>query len=103
VRAGRSSSKPRAGIAEMKRIEIWFCDCMDKILTRCGVGCNWRAINNRKHFGRLGKQLYRLPNIRLNIIADVGLEETSPTVLCLSVYRMFIQHDMKVRSPDSTW
>jgi hypothetical protein len=44
VRAGRSSSKPRAGIAEMKQIEMGFCDCIDWILTRCGIGCNWCAL-----------------------------------------------------------
>jgi hypothetical protein len=28
--------------------------------------------------GRLGKQLYRLPNICLDVITDVGLDEASP-------------------------
>jgi hypothetical protein len=110
VRAGRSSSKPRAGIAEMKQIEMGFCDCIDWILTRCGIGCNWCAINNKKHFGRLGKQLYRLPNMGLNIITDVGLDEASPysTVLVhnfknirkryglfLSFLRLGLDHQLK--------
>jgi hypothetical protein len=77
VRAQRSSSKPRAGIAEMKRIEIWFCDCISVILTRCRVGCNWCAINNKNHFG-MGKQFHRLPNISDDAITDVGHDETSP-------------------------
>jgi hypothetical protein len=29
------------------------------------------------NFGRLGKQFHRLPNIGLNAITDVGLDETS--------------------------
>jgi hypothetical protein len=33
----------------------------------------------RHHGCKLGKQLHRLPNSRINAIADVGLDERSPT------------------------
>jgi hypothetical protein len=33
-----------------------------------------------RSFGRLGKQFHRLPNIGINVITDVGLDETSPPV-----------------------
>jgi hypothetical protein len=32
-----------------------------------------------RHIRRLGKRLHRLPNIGVNAITDLGLDEASPT------------------------
>jgi hypothetical protein len=45
--------------------------------SRCAFGRDENVGVRNKHC-RLGKQPHRLPNIRLNAITDVGLDEASP-------------------------
>jgi hypothetical protein len=46
--------------------------------------CSYIIITTKtEKWAKLGKQLYRLPSFGIDVIDDVGLDETSPSYLAM--------------------